>query len=136
MIAISLGVQAIRLEEANVLIAGGTESMSNSPHLLPTSRNGYKYGSTELIDACENDGLLDAYGSKQRMGDFAEDTVNEYGLSRTKLDDYAVNTYKRAIQATEYGYFKNEITPMEVKERKGTNIIEIDEGPQNVRARR
>jgi acetyl-CoA C-acetyltransferase len=127
MKAIAFGAQAIQLGQAKLIVAGGMESMSNIPFYLPKARYGYKYGDATLIDGMINDGLLDAYGKKP-MGVYADETAAEYGISREEQDIFAVESYKRSAFATENGLFKNEIEPVELKDKKGNiTVIDIDE---------
>lgn len=127
MKAIAFGAQAIQLGQAKLIVAGGMESMSNIPFYLPKARYGYKYGDGTLIDGMINDGLLDAYGKKP-MGVYADETAAEYGISREEQDIFAVESYKRSAFATENGLFKNEIEPVELKDKKGNiTVIDIDE---------
>lgn len=112
------------LGTSSVVVAGGTESMSNSPHYLPNLRNGAKYGDQTLVDACIKDGLTDAY-KKEHMGLAAELCASDNDLSREAQDDYAIDTYKRAQAATEAGLFK-EIVPVEVSGGRGKPNIKIE----------
>jgi len=122
--AVVLGAQNIMLGTSSIVVAGGTESMSNSPHYLPNLRTGSKYGDQTLIDACIKDGLTDAY-KKEHMGLAAELCASDNDLSREAQDEYAIGTYKRAQAATEAGLFK-EIIPVEVPGGRGKPNIKID----------
>ncbi|MBK7096714.1 MAG: thiolase family protein [Saprospiraceae bacterium] len=127
MKAIAFGAQAIQLGQAKLIVAGGMESMSNIPFYLPKARYGYKYGDGVLIDGLINDGLLDAYGKKP-MGVYADETAAEYNISREEQDNFAIESYKRSAFATENGFFKNEIEPVELKDKKGNiTVIDTDE---------
>ncbi|KAL2211252.1 acetyl-CoA acetyltransferase [Sarocladium strictum] len=122
--AVVLGAQNIMLGTSSVVVAGGTESMSNSPHYLPNLRTGAKYGDQTLVDACIKDGLTDAY-KKEHMGMAAELCATDNDLSREAQDEYAIATYKRAQAATEAGLFK-EIVPVEVPGGRGKPNIKIE----------
>lgn len=128
-------IQACRmlaLGEAEAVVAGGMESMTNSPYLLPKARQGFRMGHGEIIDSMITDGLWDAYDDKH-MGSCAEICATKYSFSREAQDDFAIRSYERAIAAAERGFFKDEITPVEVKGRKETIIVSVDEEPERVR---
>lgn len=129
--AIMLAAQAIQLGQASVLVAGGMESMSNAPYYVPKARFGYKYGNAELVDGLAKDGLIDAY-DQCAMGVFADQTAATYGISREQQDAYAVQSYRRAEQATADGTFGAEIVPVEVAGRKGIVTVTEDEEYKNV----
>lgn len=122
--AIILGAQNIMLGTSSIVVAGGTESMSNTPHYLPNLRNGAKYGDQTLVDGVLKDGLTDAY-KKEHMGLQAELCADDNSFSREEQDNYAVNTYKRAQAATEAGLFK-EIVPVEVPGARGKPPVVVD----------
>jgi acetyl-CoA C-acetyltransferase len=126
MKSIMFAAQSIMLGTTEVAVAGGMESMSNAPFYVPNARFGYKFGSNTLVDGLEKDGLMDAY-DKIAMGHFADQTARKYGFSREAQDAYAIDSYKRAAEATEKGYFKDEIIPVEVQTKKGTVIVSEDE---------
>ncbi|MEK6479647.1 acetyl-CoA C-acyltransferase [Catalinimonas sp. 4WD22] len=127
MKSVMFGAQSIMLEQQDIIVAGGMESMSNIPYYLPKARFGYKYGGGELVDGLEKDGLFEAY-YKFAMGNCADNTAKEMKISREEQDEYAVNSYRRVATATESGFFKQEIVPVEVPQRKGDPIkIEEDE---------
>jgi acetyl-CoA C-acetyltransferase len=127
MKTVMLGAQSIMLGHNEVVMAGGMESMSNIPYYLPKVRWGMKYGGGELVDGLEKDGLRDAY-DQGAMGIFADYTASKYGVSREEQDAFAIQSYKRAAQATDNGWFKNEIIPVSVPQRKGDpKIIDRDE---------
>jgi acetyl-CoA C-acetyltransferase len=130
--SVMLADQAIRLGDAKVIVAGGQESMSNAPYLLPKARTGYKMGNGELVDSMINDGLWDVY-NKIHMGNAGELCSSTYDLSREAQDDYAIESYNRAIKAQENGDFKDEMIPVEIKSRKGSVIVDTDEEPTKVR---
>ncbi|KAK3336458.1 Thiolase, N-terminal domain-containing protein [Cercophora scortea] len=123
--AIILGAQTIITGNASIVVAGGAESMSNTPHYLPTSRTGSKYGDATLVDGIQKDGLRDAYGKQELMGFQGELCSNEYELPREAQDEYAIQTYQKAQAATEAGVF-TEISPIEVSGGRGKPSIKID----------
>lgn len=122
--AISLGAQTIILGDADIVVAGGTESMSNTPHYLPNLRNGAKYGDQSLKDGVLQDGLTDAY-KNEHMGLSAELCATEHNLTREDQDEYAITSYKRAQASTEAGLFK-EIVPVEVSGGRGKPNVIVD----------
>jgi acetyl-CoA C-acetyltransferase len=126
MKSIMFAAQSIMLGITEVAVAGGMESMSNAPFYVPNARFGYKFGSNTLVDGLEKDGLMDAY-DKIAMGHFADQTARKYGFSREAQDAYAIDSYKRAAEATEKGYFKDEIIPVEIQTKKGTVVVSEDE---------
>jgi acetyl-CoA C-acetyltransferase len=111
---------------ADIIVAGGTESMSNVPHYLPTLRNGAKYGDQTLVDGVLKDGLTDAYGKKEHMGLAGELCAKDHNVTREEQDDYAIKSYQKAQAATESGLFKNEIVPVEVSGGRGKPNIKIE----------
>jgi len=112
-----------------VAIAGGMESMSQAPYLLPKARQGYRLGHQQVADHMFLDGLEDAYDKGQLMGVFAEKCAEKYDFSRTQQDEFALSSLDRAQNAIKNGHFKNEITAVEVKSRKDTTIVSEDELP-------
>ncbi len=131
MQAALMGRNAILAGEANIVIAGGMESMTNAPHLLDV-RKGHKYGQMGAQDHMALDGLTDAYAGGP-MGSFADMIATEYQFTREQQDAYALETLARAQKATETGKFKREIAPVTVKSRKGETTVETDELPRNAR---
>lgn len=113
----------------NIVAAGGMESMSNAPHLLPKSRQGYRLGHVPIIDHMYFDGLEDAYDKGRLMGTFAEDCVKHYKFTREEQDKFAMASLQRAHQATQSGDFKDEIVPVKITSRQGDVVIEQDELP-------
>ena len=126
MKAIALGVQTILTGNASVVVAGGTESMSNCPHYLPNLRNGAKYGNQVLIDGVLKDGLTDAYGKQEHMGMQGELCAEDHSISRQEQDDYAIKSYQRSQAATKEGIFKEEIVPVEVSGGRGKPPVKIE----------
>ena len=126
--AIALADQLIRAGEVEIVVAGGTESMTNAPHVLPKSREGHKYGAIEMIDSMANDGLVDAY-DKIPMGESTERHLPALGISREEQDAFAALSHQRAAAATKNGLFAEEIVPIEIPQRKGDPISFVtDEG--------
>lgn len=119
---ISFAAMSIMSGQADVIIAGGMESMSNVPHYLTKSRFGYKYGDIKTIDGLAYDGLTDAY-DQVAMGVSADATSEKYGFTREAQDTFAIQSYKRSAAASEGGIFKEEIVPVEVPQRKGDPLV-------------
>jgi acetyl-CoA C-acetyltransferase len=117
--------------QATIVVAGGMESMTNAPHLLPKSRGGFRYGHTQLLDHMAFDGLENAYDGKP-MGFFADATAKKYGFTRENMDEYAKESTNRAVTASKSGAFKDEIAAVTVKGRKGDEVVSDDETPFNV----
>jgi acetyl-CoA C-acetyltransferase len=132
MQAAILGRSAIAAGDASVIVAGGMESMTNAPHLLPNHRTGFKYGHDVIKDHMAQDGLEDAY-EKKAMGVYADMIARENQFTREDQDAYALETLARAIKATESGAFKREITPVTIKDRKGETVVDTDELPRRAR---
>ena len=126
------GVQNILLGDTDLVVTGGMESMSNTPFYMDKARFGYKLGHGNVIDGILKDGLWDVYNDFH-MGNAAEICANECNISREQQDEYAVESYKRAADATEKGYFKDEIVPVEIKGRKETVTVEEDEEYKNIK---
>lgn len=123
--AIIIGAQTIMTGNASIVVAGGTESMSNTPHYLPVLRNGAKYGDQTLVDGVLKDGLTDAF-KKEHMGIQGELCSQEHGVSREEQDEYAIKSYQKAQAATEAGVFSSEIYPIEVSGGRGKPAIKVD----------
>ena len=117
---------------AKVVVAGGMESMTNAPHMLPKSRGGYRYGHQQILDHMAFDGLEDAYCGKP-MGHFADETAKKYGFTREQMDAYAKESTTRALNAEKSGAFTDEIAPVTVKSRAGEEIVKDDETPFTVK---
>ena len=130
--AVQLADQAIKAGDASLIVAGGQESMSNAPYLLPKARGGYKMGNGELVDSMVNDGLWDCYNNFH-MGNAGEMCSDEHSFSREDQDEYAINSYKKAIAAQENGSFNDEIVPVTISSRKGDIVVDTDEEPGKVR---
>ncbi|GAA1266553.1 acetyl-CoA C-acetyltransferase [Kitasatospora nipponensis] len=126
--AIALADQLIRAGEFDIVVAGGQESMTNAPHLLPKSREGYKYGAIELLDAMAHDGLTDAYENIP-MGQSTETHNTRLGIGREVQDEIAARSHQRAAAAQKNGVFEAEIVPVEIPQRKGEPVLfSQDEG--------
>ena len=118
---------------ADVVVAGGMESMTNAPYLLPKARGGYRIGHDRIFDHMMLDGLEDAYEAGRSMGTFGEDCAAKYGFTRAQQDAFATTSVQRAQAATQSGAFTAEITPVAIKTRAGESVISIDEGPGKVK---
>ncbi len=128
--AVMLAAQAIKLGEAEIVVAGGMESMSQAPYLVEKARFGYRMGDGQLVDEMLRDGLIDAFNDIH-MGITAENICSDYHLNREEIDDFALQSQLRAAHAVESNFFRNEIVPVEVPGKKGTTtIVEKDEGPR------
>ncbi len=126
--AIALADQLIRAGEFDIVVAGGQESMTNAPHLLPKSREGFKYGSIEMLDAMAYDGLTDSF-ENVAMGESTERHNTRLGINRAEQDEIAALSHQRAAAAQKNGLFEAEITPVEIPQRKGDPILfSQDEG--------
>ncbi len=131
MKATMLSHDLLRAGTNRVMVAGGFESMTNSPYILPKARAGQRMGHGQVIDHMFLDGLEDAYDKGKLMGTFAEFTADQYEFSREQQDDFAITSLKRAQSAIESGAFKAEITPVAIKTRKGEVVVDTDEQPFN-----
>lgn len=129
--AIMLAHQAIQLGDADVVIAGGLESMSNAPYILKNARGGYRMGHGEIHDSMIMDGLWDVYNNVH-MGNCAEACAKEMNFTRKELDDFAVMSYQRAQAAQKEGKFNDEIIPVTIKSRSGDTIVTKDDEPEKV----
>ena len=128
--AVALAAQAIRAGDAGIVLAGGQESMSQAPHLLPRSRQGQRMGGWELVDAMLNDGLIEA-SNRQHMGQIVEALSRQYGIAREAQDEFAAASQQRAEQAAQAGRFKDEIAPVSVPQKKGNPlVVDRDEYPR------
>ena len=134
------GMKAAMLAHDNILsgaheimVAGGMESMSNAPYLLPDARSGMRMGHGQLKDHMFLDGLEDAYDKGTLMGVYAENTAEAYQFTRDAQDEFSITSLKRALLASENGYFSDEIVPITVQSRKAKTVIKSDEQPRNAR---
>lgn len=125
--AVMLASYAIQCGDAGLIVAGGCESMTGAPYLLPKARAGYRMGHGQLIDSMINDGLWDVYNDKH-MGTCGDLCAGEYKISREAQDDYAIESFERAIRSWDDGFFAGAVVPVEISGRKGTVVVERDEG--------
>ncbi|MEA5444815.1 acetyl-CoA C-acyltransferase [Gammaproteobacteria bacterium AB-CW1] len=128
MKAVMMGHDLIAAGSAEVIVAGGMESMTNAPYLLPKARGGMRMGHQEVIDHMFFDGLQNPYDG-QMMGGFGETCADKYNFTREAQDEFAIESVKLAQTAVEKGYFKDEITPVTIKGRKGETVVDTDEEP-------
>lgn len=130
--AMAMAAQTILTGTADVVVAGGAESMSNAPHYLPNMRTGAKFGDQTLVDAVLRDGLSDAY-SKEHMGLQGEECASDHGFGREEQDDYCIRSYKKALAAQEAGWFGEEISPVTIPGARGKpdTTVEKDDEPKN-----
>ncbi|GGD74081.1 acetyl-CoA C-acyltransferase [Lacimicrobium alkaliphilum] len=128
MKAVMLAHDLIKAGSIDTAIAGGMESMSNAPYLLPKARSGYRMGHGQVLDHMMLDGLENAYDGKA-MGCFAQDTADKEQIDRQQMDEFALTSLSRASQAISSGAFNNEITPVTITTRKGDVTVDTDEGP-------
>ena len=129
--AVMLAHQAIQCGDADIIIAGGQESMSNAPYILQSARNGYRLGNSTIYDSVLLDGLTDVYNNIH-MGLCAESCAKDFSFTREELDNFATLSYNRAIAAQKDGKFNDEIVPVTVVTRKGQTIVKDDEEPAKV----
>ncbi len=122
MKSVMFAAQSVMLGHAEILVAGGMESMSNIPYYMPKARWGYKFGGGELVDGLQKDGLTDVYNQKA-MGTSADATAVKFDISREQQDAFAIQSYERAAAATEAGRFKDEIIAVNVPQRRGDDLI-------------
>jgi acetyl-CoA C-acetyltransferase len=128
--AVMLATQAILLGDADIIVAGGMESMSGAPYLVEKARFGYRMGNGQLVDEMQRDGLIDAF-SGIHMGITAENICTRFNVSRQEMDQFALESQRRALQAIETGRFREEIVPVEVPTRKGSTIFNADQQPRS-----
>jgi acetyl-CoA C-acetyltransferase len=125
--AVMMAAQGVQLGDAEVVVAGGMESMTHAPYLIPKAREGYRLGNGVLIDAMINDGLWCAF-ENYHMGNTGEVVAQRYHVTRTEQDEYAVNSHRKALAATKAGRFKEEILPIQIPQKKGEPVtFESDE---------
>src|SRR5271157_2058154 len=130
--AVALAAQAIQTGNSSVVVAGGMESMTNAPYLLPQARKGYRLGNGQLVDSMVNDGLWDIYNN-YHMGITGENVAEKYGITREEQDQFAVNSHRKAIAAIKECRFKSQIVPVEIPAKKKGQppvIFDQDEGPR------
>jgi acetyl-CoA C-acetyltransferase len=128
--SVMLAAQSVALGDNEVIVAGGMESMSNAPYLLPKARDGYRLGDGEVIDSMIHDGLWCAFDG-WHMGETGEVVAEKYQITRQRQDEYAVGSQRKAVAARKAGKFKDEITPVSILQRKGDPLIfDTDEGPR------
>ena len=120
--SVMMAAQGIQLGDAEVVVAGGMESMSNAPYLLPKAREGYRLGNGELVDAMIHDGLWCAF-ENYHMGNTGEVVAERYSVTRVEQDEYALNSHRKAAAAIKAGKFKDEILPVEIPQKKGAAIL-------------
>lgn len=132
MRSISLGDQIIRLGEEHIIVAGGMESMSNAPYYLPKAREGFRMGNSQVIDGMVYDGLSCSFHPKNvHMGTYGNSTADAFEISREEQDKWAARSHERALAAIESGRFEEEITPIEISQRKGDPVVvKTDEAPR------
>lgn len=128
MKAVMMSADQIKTGAINIAVAGGMESMSNAPYMLSKARGGYRFGNSEIYDHMFMDGLQDAYSS-HAMGVHAQETANEYQLTREDMDAYAIRSLERAQEAINKGWFVDEIAPVSIQSRKGDIVVDTDEQP-------
>src|SRR3954468_5540001 len=130
--AVGLAAQGIQTGNAEIVVAGGMESMTNAPYLLPQARKGYRLGNSQIIDSMVNDGLWDVYNN-YHMGMTGENVAEKYGITRAEQDEFAVNSHRKAIQAWKECRFKSQVMPIELPARKkgdAPTMFDKDEGPR------
>src|ERR1700756_5091280 len=130
--AVALATQAIQTENGSIVVAGGMESMTNAPYLLPQARKGYRLGNAQIIDSMVHDGLWDIYNN-YHMGITGENVAEKYGITREEQDEFAVNSHRKAVAAIKECRFKSQIVPVELPaKRKGAPpaIFDKDESPR------
>lgn len=132
MKAVMMGADTLAVGQADIVVAGGMESMTNAPYMLAKARAGYRLGHGELLDHMFLDGLQNAYDG-QLMGNFAEATAEKYQFSREQQDEFAIASLNKANTAIATGHFKREIVPVTVKSRKGETVVAEDEQPGNAK---
>src|SRR5437870_9377177 len=128
--AVGLAAQAIQTGDSEIVVAGGMESMTNAPYLLPGAREGYRLGHNTIVDSMIHDGLWDAY-ENFHMGNTGEIVAERYHVSRDRQDEYALNSHRKAVAAIRAGRFRDEILPVPVPQRKGDPVLmDTDESPR------
>jgi acetyl-CoA C-acetyltransferase len=130
--AVGLAAMGIQTGNSEIVVAGGMESMTNAPYLLPQARKGYRLGNSQIIDSMVNDGLWDVYNN-YHMGMTGENVAEKYGVTREEQDEFAVNSHRKAVQAWKECRFKSQVMPVEIPARKKgepPTIFDKDEGPR------
>src|SRR5260221_7112633 len=130
--AVALAAQAVQTGNSSIVVAGGMESMTNAPYLLPQARKGYRLGNGKVIDSMVHDGLWDIYND-YHMGVTGENVAEKYGVTREQQDEYAVGSHQRAVQAWKECRFKSQIVPVELPAKKkgeAPTLFDKDEGPR------
>ena len=128
--AVTLAAQGIQVEDIEIAVSGGMESMTNAPYLVPNGRKGFRMGNAQVVDSMIHDGLWDVYND-YHMGNTAELVCDRYEVNREDQDRYAVESHRRAVEAWESCFFKDEVLPIEVPQRKGDPVVfSRDEGPR------
>lgn len=130
--AVALGQQAIQTGNSHVVVAGGMESMTNAPYLLPQARKGYRLGNGKIVDSMVHDGLWDAYND-YHMGNTGENVAEKYGISREEQDEFALNSHRKAVSAIKECRFKDQVVPVELPSKKKGAVPELfskDESPR------
>src|SRR5713226_5231327 len=130
--AVALAAQAIQTENSSIVVAGGMESMTNAPYLLPQARRGYRLGNAQIVDSVVNDGLWDIYNN-YHMGMTGELVAEKYGVTREQQDEYAANSHRKAVQAWKECRFKSQIVSVEIPAKKkgeAPTLFDKDEGPR------
>ena len=128
--AVGLAAQGVMLGEAEIVVAGGMESMSNCPYLLPGARTGYRFGNAEVVDSMVHDGLWDVYNDFH-MGITAELVAEKYGITRQEQDQFALESHQRAVRARKSCFIESQILPVEIPQKKGEPVvIKCDESPR------
>jgi acetyl-CoA C-acetyltransferase len=128
--AVGLAAQGIQTGDSDIVVAGGMESMTNAPYLLPGAREGYRLGHSTIVDSMIHDGLWDAY-ENFHMGNTGEIVAERYHVSRERQDEYALNSHRKAVAAIRAGKFRDEIVPVPIPQRKGDPILfDTDESPR------
>jgi acetyl-CoA C-acetyltransferase len=129
MQTVIMGSEALAVGNADLIVAGGMESMTNAPYLLKKHRSGARLGHDTAYDHMFLDGLEDAYEAGRAMGTFAQDTANEYQLTREAMDEYSIESLRRANAAIESGAFADEVVPVTISTRRGDTVVDTDEQP-------
>jgi acetyl-CoA C-acetyltransferase len=127
--SVAIASQMIRAGDASVVVAGGMENMSRAPYLVPSGRFGARLGDAKLIDSLQHDGLTDAFGDIL-MGVTAENVAEQYGITREEQDDFAARSQQKAERAVGDGVFRDEIVPLEIRDKRGTRVVDNDEAPR------